>query len=1231
MLKASVKDILRTIGKEKKRFFSIMTITILGVTMMTGLQAGCEDLRLSADRFYDEQKLFDISIMSTLGLTDEDVEIISAMEGIELAEGSYSEVVHTKKGEINKTAEVKIIQSQGLNRPYLVEGRLPQGKEEIAVTKTYLQDTGKKIGDWLEIEEMIKEEKENIEDEVSLEEEEEPNFPNTHFQITGTIIDVTDINNAEGAAGFRATPNADYTFFVTKEAVKTQVYSAVYASLEGSDELLCYSSQYEAKTLEMIEAIESEIMEQRQKARYTQITKEAYEKIEEKEEEMTEEFTKAEQELSDAKEEIKEAKADLVKGEKELKDGWEEIREGRKELEEKEQEALLEIADGKKELEEAYEQLNQGWAALNEAEKELNIGEAQLEEGKELLRHKEAEARQKLLEAEINLQKKQQENQLKTEQLEQVVQGIKTGLEGMGSPWSETLQEAWNTYVEQTAQIAAMAIGPLMEAGEEDPIKTETALKEALQQAMADPGGDYALSVFDLNTQLAANTALNQMVMAGMIPEIGEMADLISLATGQGTCNATALLLQKAEQKLKEQKDYAEQEIAAGWAKLEAGEKELLAGRKQLSAGRAEVIENYQKYEEGVKELQENEEKAYEEFAKARQKLAQGEEDLLKAEKDLLEGEKELLEGEDELTRNEQEYLEEKKEAEQKIAEAKAEVAEIDMTKWYVQDRSALSGYSNVKSDTGAIESLATVFAVVFFIVAILMSLTTVTRMVEEERGLIGTYKALGFQDNEIGNKYLIYTLAAGGLGAVLGNIGGFVVLPEILFVFFKVMYLFPEYILRFNPFLGILAGCLFLLGIVGAGVFACRNEVRHLPAQLMRPKAPRAGTRVFLEYIRPLWSRMSFLNKVTARNLFRYKKRMFMTLFGIAGCTALLVFGLAIKDSVSELMPLQYEKVYQYDLLAAVNGEDNEKLLDYANNASEITQYVNLQIESVKIKNQNKDTEKLQLMVFEKKDDFLTYLSLGNQQGETIKALEGGIYVTENAAKMLELKKGDKAFLQRLDLTQKEVEITDLVKNYLGNNIYMTKETYEQLFGVYEPNGILAHLSPKLQDPIGFSDELAKEDWVLSSISTRELKEGFSQAFTLINLVVYVVLVLAAGLAFVVLFTLASINISERERELATIKVLGFFDREVHSYVNKETMILTMLGIMIGLPVGAVLSSMLTELLKMPSIYFAVTIYPRSYGICAAIALSFALIVQLLTNRSLNVIDPVEALKSVE
>ena len=1216
MLKASVKDILRTIGKEKKRFFSIMTITILGVTMMTGLQAGCEDLRLSADRFYDEQRLFDVSIMSTLGLTKEDVEVISSMEGIELAEGSYSEVVHTKKGEINKTAEIKTFQNQGLNQPYLVEGRLPKGKEEIAVTAAYLRDTGKKIGDWLEIEEREKEQEKEAEDELSVEEE-GSNFPITRFQITGTIIDVMDINNADGSAAFRATPNADYTFFVIREAIETEVYSAVYASLEEGDPLLCYSPEYEGKVLSVIEAIESDIVEQRERARYVQITGEAYEKIEEKEGEMREEFTKAEQELSDAGKELEDGKIEIA-------EGWQELADGKKELEEKEQEVLLEIADAKAELADAYEQLNQGWVALNEAEKQINIGEAQLEEGKELLRAKEAEVRQQLLEAEINLQQKQQENQAKTEQLTQALEGIKAALEGMGSPWSESLETAWNAYVEQTTEIAAKTMTPLMERGEEDPAKIEAAIGEALQQAMADPVTGYNEILAFLTTELTSNIGLEQLISSGMIPGMADRTELLSMATGQATCNATASILQKAVQTLEEQRSYAEKEIAAGWAKLEAGEQDLLAGREQLSAGRAEVIENYQKYQDGVKELEENEAKAHQEFSDARKELLEGEADLL-------EGEQEIAEGEQELAQHQQEYLEKKEDAEKKIADAKAEVSKIDMTKWYVQDRSSLSGYSNVKSDTGAIESLATVFAVVFFIVAILMSLTTVTRMVEEERGLIGTYKALGFQDDEIGKKYLTYTLAASGIGAVLGNVGGFVVLPEILFVFFRVMYLFPEYILSFNPLLGTIAGALFLIGIVGAGVFACYHEVRHLPAHLMRPKAPRAGTRVFLEYIKPLWRRMSFLNKVTARNLFRYKKRMFMTLFGIAGCTALLVFGLAIKDSVSELMPLQYEKVYQYDLLAVAGGEDNEKLLQYADSSTEITDYVNLQIESIKIKNQKKNTEKVQLMIFEEREDFLNYVSLEDEEGNPILSLEEGIYVTENAAKMLDVKEGDGVLLQRLDLTQEEVRITSLVKNYLGNNIYMAKDTYERLFGLYEPNGILAHLSSDLQNPIGFADELAKEDWILSSLSTQELKDGFSAAFTLINLVVYVVLILAAGLAFVVLFTLASINISERERELATIKVLGFFDREVHSYVNKETIILTLMGIGIGLPLGAALSSMLTEILKMPSIYFAVTIYPRSYGICAVIALTFALIVQLLTNQSLNVIDPVEALKSVE
>ena len=553
------------------------------------------------------------------------------------------------------------------------------------------------------------------------------------------------------------------------------------------------------------------------------------------------------------------------------------------------------------------------------------------------------------------------------------------------------------------------------------------------------------------------------------------------------------------------------------------------------------------------------------------------------------------------------------------------------MTKWYVQDRTSLSGYVNVDSDTSCIESLSTVFTIVFFVVAILISLTTVTRMVEEERGLIGTYKALGFTDGEIRRKYMVYALGASVLGAILGDVGGFVILPEILFVFFRVMYVLPTYVLKFEVFKGTLAAMLFIVGIGGAAFVACESELKHVPAHLMRPKAPKEGSRVFLEYIRPLWKRMSFLNKVTARNLFRYKKRMIMTVFGIMGCTALLLFGLAIKDSVDALMPLQYENVYGYDLLAATSTDDNKKLISYMGGSEEVTEYLNIQVESVKLKNEYKESEKVQLMIIPNNADISEYVTLTNENMEPISIRENGIYLTENASRILDLEVGDTAYIQKLDLTQKEVQVTSLVKNYLGNSIYMSQSAYEEVFGEFEPNGVLANLSDSCMDQIAFSEKLAEEDWILSSVSTEELKATFSQAFTLINLVVYVVLVLAACLAFVVLFTLASINISERERELATIKVLGFFDKEVHSYVNKETLILTTMGILIGLPLGTFLSSLLTDILDMPSIYFAITIYNRSYWIAAGIALGFAFIVQFLTDRSLDVIDPVEALKSVE
>lgn len=1313
MRKASTKDILRTVWKEKKRFISIMMITFLGVTMMTGIEAGCRDLKISADKFYDSQELFDISIMSTLGLTEDDVLEIQTMEGVEKAEGTFSEIVHTKKGDMNKTAEVKVFRENGLNIPYVLEGRLPASAEEIVVSETYLKDTRKAIGDSLIIEEILDEDdsdeevvkgeseesgeeklenrtevSENFEaeddDEISidmdsdveLEEEETPNFPNTDFTIVGTIVDVMDINNADSAASFRATPNADYTFFVIPEAVESEVYTAVYIALEGTEQLLCYSKEYEEKIEEITYRIETEIMEQRELARHQQITNEAYEKIAEKETEMYETFADIEQEFADAWDEIS--------------DGWKELMDGKQELTEKEAEAKEEIADARAELEDAYVQLNEAWVQLNDAEKQLNIGQAQLEEGMEELRQKEAEAKNQLEEAEMLLKSQIAKNEATTNQL-----GSSLGqMEALfGDAWSDeitittengsvttSMETAWNEYVEATAGVVLPIIAGQLNADEPmEESQLQSAIDTAIQNAATSNVNGYGSIIYILNSVISAsinsekadilNGQTIDVVMGTLLGEKNQLENtiialkndsnadfqlleekerrllevnrnlailawdmedvnsgkevgddtknLIILATGIATCNATEVVLNEAMTEFETQKASALAQLEAAWAQLREAEQELKEGRAQLSDGRGQVIENYQKWQDGVKELDESEQEALLEIADAWDEIT--------------DGERELIDGERELEEYEVEYQEEKAKAEDKIAEAKEEVADIDMTKWYVQDRTSLSGYVNVDSDTSCIESLSTVFTVVFFIVAILISLTTVTRMVEEERGLIGTYKALGFTDGEIRRKYVVYALGASVLGAILGDVGGFIVLPEILFIFFRVMYVLPTYILKFEIIKGTVSGLFFIVGIVGAAYVACHSELKHVPAHLMRPKAPKEGSRVFLEYIKPLWKRMSFLNKVTARNLFRYKKRMFMTLFGIMGCTALLVFGLAIKDSVDALMPLQYENVYSYDLLAATSGDDNDKLISYMEESEEIIQYLNIQVESVKLKNENKDSEKVQLMILPDGADISRYLTLKNENLEPIVIGNQGIYLTENAAGILDLEVGDRAYIQKLDLTQEEVQITSLVKNYLGNNIYMSQTAYEEVFGIYEPNGVLANLSDSCVDQIGFSDKLAEEDWILSSVSTEDLKGSFSQAFTLINIVVYVVLVLAACLAFVVLFTLASINISERERELATIKVLGFFDKEVHSYVNKETLILTTMGILIGLPVGTFLSSLLTDILNMPSIYFAITIYNRSYWLAAGIALGFAFIVQFLTDRSLDVIDPVEALKSVE
>lgn len=355
------------------------------------------------------------------------------------------------------------------------------------------------------------------------------------------------------------------------------------------------------------------------------------------------------------------------------------------------------------------------------------------------------------------------------------------------------------------------------------------------------------------------------------------------------------------------------------------------------------------------------------------------------------------------------------------------------------------------------------------------------------------------------------------------------------------------------------------------------------------------------------------------------------MTVLGIMGCTALVICGFTIKDTVSDLLPRQYEHIYRYDLMAVTSVDENENLLSSMEKDDNIKDYVNILVDSVTIENQNGETESLQMYVVPEGETLDSYIRLEDLNGNALSLDTGDIYLTQNAAELLGIQSGDKLLIQDSKLVQQEVTLSQVAQNYLGNTVYMTQGTYESLFGKYEPNSILAHFSDSCKDQIAYTDTLGRQEGMVSVTSTQEMEQDFAAAFYLVNMVVYIILILAAALAFVVLFTLSTTNISERVRELATIKVLGFYNNEVHLYVNKETLILTAAGILLGLPFGHVLGNVLAGILKMPSIQFVASIHPVSYLISAVLSLVFALIVNLVTNRILNRIDMVEALKSVE
>ncbi len=1060
MAHAFRKDIWRTIVQSRKRFISILIICVLGVTMVTGLRASCFDLRNSTDAFFDSQQLYDVSIQSTLGLSADDVEAVSKIDGVQQAEGTWTEDTYTDAGSSRLSVEVKVLSESGINEPYLVSGELPTTSNEIAVTQNYLDVSGASIGDTVTLED-------NGSDAL---------FMRTEYTITGTVIDPTELTNPTGPIAIRASASPDCCFFVTADAVDPEVadtFTTIYIKAANADGISSYSDQYTSLINTVVDNLET-LRTEREQARTDEIKQDAQATIDEQEAEAQDGFTEAESQLADAQAQID--------------DGWEEL-----------------IAS-KSQLAEGRQQLADGEAELEAQAQQLKEGRAQIEEG-----------------------------------LNQVTEGrtqIESGIQQINAACDAQIEDA---------------------------------------QAALDQG------LIDENTYRAMLQVIEQERANQLAPLDEQLKTL----------------------------ETTEQQLSTQLSQITEGETALASARQQLEA--------------------------------IRQEITSGEQQITA-------GEKELQAGQTELDTQCQEYEKTKADALQQIADARAEVDDIEAAQWYIQTRDSNAGYTSVESDASSIEAIGLVFPVVFIIVAVLIALTTITRMVEEERSLIGTYKSLGYSRHTILMKYLMYALGASLIGGILGGVCGFIVFPTFLFsVVFEAMYQIPEYLYSFDALYGIGSVLFFIIGIAGAAILACRSELKQTPAALMRPKAPKAGSRIFLERITPLWNRMSFLNKVTARNIFRYKKRFLMTIFGIMGCMALLICGFAIRDSVHALSVMQYNDINRYDVLAVVNQEDFDASLQTLEGDTRISSVQPLSVDSVTVSspaspNSETDTssaggttseakESLQLFIVPDGASLSDFINTRTSADIPCELSDEGMLLTRNAAELLGISEGGSAHVETSTLKQADVPVQYVIDNYLGNAAYLTESTYEKYFGTSaDPNGFFINLvSDDAAEQEAFANELTDNETFMTVTSTQKMSEEFSQSFSLINTVVYIIIVLAAALAFVVLFTLSTTNISERIRELATIKVLGFRKREVNHYVNKETILLTALGMICGIPLGYAFSQSLTYVLKMPSIYFAVTIEPLSYVYACALTLFFAWLVALLSNRALAKIDMIEALKSVE
>ena len=1292
-----ITDALREIRNTFSRFLSLLVLSALAVCFLAGLRATAPDMKKSADLYFDQQNLMDLHVLSTLGLTDKDAEALAQQPGVAAVERAYTvdAVVHlTDNDYIVKV--LSFTEDPGINAPRLVEGRLPQNARECLVEPLLLEETGLQLGDTLTLDTGGGDYADALRTEAFtiVGTADSPLYVGTDRgtsslgtgKVSAFVLlplsafsmeTYTDFYLlAEGAESLLCYDDA-YTDRIDSLTDSLEAFADQRARLRG-EEVIGEANEQLAEAEQELADAQAEA-EQELSDAWAELADaraeldDGWAEYHDGVRELQDQVAEAEQEISDGQTELDDALVELNDNEQkltdaraELDDGWQEYYDGRRDYED----GLDEYEDGYAQYEDGLEQYEDGLAEyragqrrLSSALDQLNSGEAQYSAGKsefdQFAQQLWTAATQAGLaggypSVDALLSAAAGGNAEAGNVLAAVMAGIHEQLNTQIRELEATLS-GLNGELEKATQAVAALPGQITALEEQISQAEEAGASEeelaALRASLAELNNNLSTARESI-PQLTAGISQAQSGLANLQAQVAQIpADGAAVIASYQTLLASRrelddgwdeyydgmAQLRAAKRELDDAKavlDETEEELADGWTELEDARRQLedayqklQDGEQELSDGRAELDDGWQDYYDGLQELED-----------ARQTLA---EETADAQAELSDARAELNDGETAYTDGLAEYEDGRAEAEDKIADARKEleqarrdIEDIEECEWYLLGRNTNTGYVSYSMDADRMGNLASVFPLIFFLVAALVCLTTMTRMVEEQRVTIGGLKALGYSKGIIAVKYVGYGFLASTVGALLGLAVGLTLLPWIICNAWNIIYTLGPIQYGLEPVTSAVA-CLAAIGTVTLSALgACFSTLAAVPAQLMRPKAPPAGKRVLLERLPFLWRRLSFNYKITIRNLFRYQRRFWMTVIGIGGCAALIVTAFGLRGSIFDIMDKQFEEIYGYtaqiglvdkvtpgELREVTQALDEDPLAEgwlvccSASMTAETDAY----------------TVDCTVQVFPDQASMASFIHLRHRTGDgPVTLSDDGVVLTEKLASLLDVQPGDTITLD--GDSRVEVRVADVTEHYIQHYVYMTDAYYETVFGT-EPRQNLVLADYPVEDPAAedLERELVGLDGVTSLTRMEDTREIYGSSLESVDYAVILIIVCAAALAFVVLYNLTNINITERMRELATLKVLGFYDGELSAYIYRENVILTVFGVAMGMVMGKLLHQWLILTVEIDMLMFGRQLSLSSYAYAVVLTVLFSLLVNLAAHRKLKKLDMVESLKTVE